>query len=69
MQIFDSQLLTPEDVSDALSVPTGTLSQWRHRGTGPKFIKLPTGAVRYFLTDVQEWVMSQPSFSETVEAR
>lgn len=62
--IFNSQLLTPAEVSEALSVPLGTLNQWRHRGAGPAFIKLPNGRVRYTLTAVQEWVMGQPSFTE-----
>lgn len=69
MTIFDSPLLTAEQVSEALSIPVQTLANMRHLGTGPKFIRLPNRKIRYFLTDVQEWVMGQPSWtSETVEA-
>lgn len=56
--IFDSDLLTPKEVSGALSIPIATLTNMRHRGTGPKFIKLPNRKVRYLLTDVQDWVLS-----------
>jgi excisionase family DNA binding protein len=51
-------LLTPKDVGDRLNVPTGTLSQWRHRGIGPDWIKLG-GHIRYRAEDVEAWVAAQ----------
>ena len=55
--IFDSPLLTPEEVSEALQLPVATLANMRGRGAGPKYIKLPNRKVRYLLTDVQAWAL------------
>ena len=62
--IFDSDLLTPKEVSGALSIPIATLTNMRHRGTGPAYIKLPNRKVRYLLTDVQDWVLGKTSDAE-----
>ena len=52
---LDAPLLTAEDVSVLLSIPVGTLAQWRVRQQGPAYLKLPNRAVRYRLADVQAW--------------
>lgn len=43
------QLLDTPAASDYLggSVPVETLKQWRSRGKGPRYIRLPNGKVRY----------------------
>lgn len=51
----DDALLTPEEVSNLIRVPVGTLGQWRYRGVGPRFLKLG-GHVRYRPSDVAAWL-------------
>lgn len=49
------KLLTEKDVSKILQVPCPTLQLWRHRGTGPPFVKLGR-LVRYRREEVDGWV-------------
>lgn len=51
-------LMTPEEVSDVLGVPTATLAAWRWRGTGPVAIRVGRH-VRYRQADVERWIDSQ----------
>ncbi len=51
-------LLTPDDVSQYLGVPPGTLANWRYQGHGPAFVRLGRH-VRYRAGDVDEWINSQ----------
>ena len=64
--IFESPLLTPEQVSEELSLPLQTLANMRHLGTGPRFVKLPNRKVRYFLSDVQAWVLGHTAAEEVL---
>lgn len=44
-----------------LNVSVQTLAYWRHKGKGPKYIKLSDGDqghVRYRLSDIQEFIES-----------
>lgn len=60
-------LLQPTDVSAFLGVPIGTLDQWRHRGTGPRYVRVGRH-VRYRLEDVHAWVADQSRTSTTSPA-
>lgn len=51
------ELLPAPDVSAEIHVPEPTLAQWRHRGEGPKFLKLG-GHVRYRRSDLDAWLES-----------
>lgn len=51
------RMLTGAEAADKLGVSTGTLSQWRHRGTGPGYYKLGSG-VRYKASDLAAWLES-----------
>lgn len=51
----DLELLTADELSQLIKVGIGTLEQWRHRGEGPRFVKLGR-LVRYRVVDVQDWV-------------
>ena len=51
-------LATTQQVADYLIADTQTLSNWRYRGVGPKFVKIG-GLVRYRWGDVFEWVDSR----------
>ncbi len=48
-------LLFESDVSDLLKLSISWVQKARGQGTGPKFIKVG-GAVRYRLSDVQEYL-------------
>lgn len=37
--MIENTNLTPKETADRLRVTTGTLSNWRVQGNGPKFIK------------------------------
>lgn len=49
-------LLTEQEVADWLALTPITLRKWRMEGKGPRFLKLPTGTVRYEHADVVAWV-------------
>jgi hypothetical protein len=51
-----SQLLTSQEAAAILSVPEGTLRQWRCAGKGPVFIKLGRKSVRYNRNDLAEFI-------------
>lgn len=50
-----SPLAAPEQVAEHLGVPVSTLYQWRHRGVGPRGIKVGRH-VRYRWEDVEAWL-------------
>jgi len=50
--------LTPEDVSEALQIPVGTLANWRSQKKGPKFYRFG-GLVRYHPDDFEAWLAAQ----------
>ena len=49
-------LLTSRDVSELLSVSPATLSRWRDRGDGPRWLELSAGIPRYRPEDVTIWL-------------
>lgn len=50
----DSPFLTVDEVAERYQVPIATVRYWRHRGTGPKAVKIGR-FIRYRLADVIEW--------------
>lgn len=50
------QLLTEAEVSRRIAVPQNTLSKWRMLASGPGFIKLPNGRIRYPAADLEAWI-------------
>ncbi|GGO70959.1 helix-turn-helix transcriptional regulator [Nonomuraea cavernae] len=54
----DERLWTPEDVSEFLGIPIGTLYQWRTRRTGPPGRRVGKH-LRYVPGDVLAWVLEQ----------
>jgi len=51
--------MTPDEVSELVKIPPGTLRQWRHRGDrGPRSFRLGQ-AVRYRRQDVEAWLQAQ----------
>lgn len=51
-------LATPAQVSDYLGVPVNTLTQWRYRGIGPRYVKVGRH-VRYDWRDLERWQAGQ----------
>lgn len=54
----DTQLMTTQQVADYLSVPLGTLYQWRHAGSGPRGFRVGRH-VRFRRADVDAWLESR----------
>ena len=53
-----SKLLSLQEVADYLDVPPATLYAWRHKGTGPRGIRVGRH-VRYREDDVEAWLDTQ----------
>jgi predicted DNA-binding transcriptional regulator AlpA len=49
------RLLTPEDVSNLLGIPTKTLANWRSERVGPLPLRIGCH-VRYRASDVSAWL-------------
>jgi len=52
------RLLTPNELSRHLGIPTTTLANWRYLRKGPAFVRIGRH-VRYRTCDVLEWVITQ----------
>lgn len=50
------KLLLTRDIADLLHVSDRCVEGWRQRGTGPAYIKLAGGRVRYRREDVEAWI-------------
>jgi predicted DNA-binding transcriptional regulator AlpA len=50
-----TRALTEREVSDLLGLSVATLRAWRHRGQGPRFLRLGR-AVRYLPADLEDFV-------------
>lgn len=60
MLVSRRPLATPEQVSEYLGVPVGTLTMWRYRKVGMRFSKVGRH-VRYDWADVDAWLAEQSS--------
>ena len=47
--------LTEQQVAEELGLSVATLRAWRHRGTGPRFVRFGR-AVRYLPADLDEFI-------------
>ena len=52
------EFLTETALADRLALSRRTLQMWRHKGGGPRFVKMG-GAVRYRWRDVEAWLAEQ----------
>lgn len=50
-------LLTEQETADLLKLKVQTLQAWRHRKSGPPYLKIE-GTVRYDRAKIEEWVAS-----------
>lgn len=60
------KLLTAAETAAWLGLKAPTLTNWRYRGIGPRFVKVG-GRVMYAETDVSAWITAQ-TFSTNEEA-
>jgi excisionase family DNA binding protein len=51
-------LATPVELSAYLEIPEATIRIWRHRGVGPRWVRVGRH-IRYRWTDVEEWLDRQ----------
>jgi hypothetical protein len=66
LTIEERRLLTEVEAAEHLNVPRRTLSTWRQRGQGPRFIKMES-MIRYRLADLDAFIEAgvQVSTSDT----
>lgn len=50
-----TKLLTPQQASEMLLKPVGTLKRWRVEGVGPTYVKIGKD-VRYKLADLEAYI-------------
>ncbi len=50
------ELLTIGEVIAELRVPRSTFYRWRQQGTGPRSVKMPSGAVRIRRSALEQWL-------------
>lgn len=62
---MDDELLTPEDVAEALKVDWKTLRNWRYERKGPPFLKLGHKVVRYPKSGLEAWLRDQEVHART----
>jgi predicted DNA-binding transcriptional regulator AlpA len=53
------QYLTAGDVARHLTVAESTLKTWRHRGEGPRWVRLGRRRIAYPLPDFEAWQAEQ----------
>ena len=55
MNAIQTRAWTEREVADQLGLSVATLRAWRHRGQGPRFLRLGR-AVRYLAADIEDFV-------------
>jgi predicted DNA-binding transcriptional regulator AlpA len=55
MLTLDEPLIPPEEVAAVLHVETPTLTAWRHRGQGPRYVRVGK-LVFYRSSDIRQWL-------------
>ena len=50
------QLMDEREAASILCYSVRALQNWRHRGGGPKFIKVSARSVRYRRRDLMDWI-------------
>jgi len=63
------RLIDEKEAADLLCYSVRALQNWRHRGGGPKFIKVSSRSVRYRIRDIQEWVEKKTVSNTSQETR
>lgn len=53
------EVLSESEAAKALLISPRTLQHWRKMGKGPKHIHISNRSIRYFMSDVQEWMRTK----------
>ncbi len=56
--------LTTKEVAERLNVAPATLTEWRHEGKGPPFVKVSRNCVRYPEDQLERWMASYEAGEE-----
>lgn len=59
--------LTESQVAERLGLAVATLRAWRHRGTGPRFLRFGR-AVRYLVADLDEFIRASAVDTRSVSS-
>jgi predicted DNA-binding transcriptional regulator AlpA len=62
LHLDDEKYLTDGEVAAKLHISLNTIKSWRHRGTGPRYVKL-NRLVRYPVSAVEEFIAAGRSSS------
>lgn len=54
----EKEWLRPKTISEKLDVSEQVLAVWRHRKTGPPFVKCSGRVVRYSASGFRQWIAS-----------
>ena len=57
--VSQEQLLNETQAADILCYSVRALQNWRHRGGGPRFVKVSARSVRYRYSDLVSWIESR----------
>ena len=49
-------LLTPSDAARVLGVGQRCIENWRHRGGGPRYVRISARCIRYREADLLAWI-------------
>lgn len=49
-------LVNEREAASILCYSVRALQNWRHRGGGPKYVKVSSRSVRYRRVDLQKWI-------------
>jgi hypothetical protein len=58
----ENRALTPHQAAQMYGLSVGTLANYRSRGLGPRYYRIPPGGrkVIYCITDIESWLKSNP---------
>ena len=62
-----TRALTEREVADMLGLSVATLRAWRHRGKGPRFLRLGR-SVRYLPSDLDDFVRASAVDTRSVSS-
>lgn len=67
MKDNSDELLTIQQLAELLQVPVATIYRWRHRGEGPRGIRVSGRHVRYRRADVEKFLEERADRPSWVE--
>ncbi|KPA20423.1 Helix-turn-helix domain protein [Shimia sp. SK013] len=62
-----SQLVDEREAASILCYSVRALQNWRHRGGGPRFVKVSSRSVRYRRSELEKWI-EERTISNTSQA-